>query len=195
MCLAGAGWGATGLRFRSPLPVAFIYSLAFERNGGPSPAGSAALRARDPTRMVVTGGPGVRYRSAASEPRTAPTGRTGSRRGNKIKREKRLRRWVRARPRCRKESCGVGAAPRCAQLRGLAPHRRFPQHKAPRSGADRGQTLAEALRERARGRAVSALSSASLFLPISFFSSCCLLNFLLSLFSFTSSGSSSFFCL
>lgn len=92
MCLAGAGWGATGLRFRSPLPVAFIYSLAFERNGGPSPAGSAALRARDPTRMVVTGGPGVRYRSAASEPRTAPTGRTGSRRGNKIKREKRLRR-------------------------------------------------------------------------------------------------------
>lgn len=98
----------------------------------------------------------------------------------------RTARWVRARPRCRKESCGVGAAPRCAQLRGLAPHRRFPQHKAPRSGADRGQTLAEALRERARGRAVSALSSASLFLPISFFSSCCLLNFLLSLFSFTS---------
>lgn len=164
----------------SPLHL-FIFWLSNETGGRARRRGEQRFAPAAPPARRTRGGPGGRCRRA--EPRTAPTGRTGSRRGNKIEREKRLRRphaalarrcarigvrgCVRTRPQARTQkangSLGPGPAALTPGVAGsglrrdaagsglLAPHLRFPQHEAPRSGADRGQTLAEALRQTARG--------------------------------------------
>lgn len=212
MCLAGAGWGATGLRSCFPLPVAFRYSLAFQRNGGPRPAEGGAqpfAPAAPPARRTRVG-PGGRYRSA--EPRTARRGAPGA--AVEIKSSVKSGSAARTLPSlggvrssgarlCAHTAAGTHAhserlvlGPGPAALpprdagpglrRGAAGSEVWPRTK--RCGVERTEGK---LWRRCCGRglgapAAPALRFVSLFLPMSFFSSCCLLNFLLSLFSFTS---------